>query len=105
MNIINRTDKMGYCLAPKRLVEEKLKVRFMYREEPDNGDDSGWRFFSGDEDDEYVNDPDNIGLYDVSTILAIDRDIGAHLASPAGSAFERENPSAPFAPCSFEAEE
>ena len=103
MLIINRTDKMGYCLAPKRLVDNRLKVRFMYREEPDNEDDSGWRFFSGDEDDEYVNDPENIGLYDVNTILALDKDIGVYLSSPAGSVFERQDSSGPFVPGSFDA--
>ena len=102
MIILNRTDKMGYCLAPKRLVDLGLKVRFMYREKPDDADDSGWRFFSGDEDDEYVNNPDNIGLYDVNTILAIDKDVGPFLGSPDGSAFERDDSAMPFVPCDFD---
>lgn len=46
---------IGYALASKWLVENNMKVRFMYREEPDDTSDSGWRFFSGDESDEYVN--------------------------------------------------
>jgi hypothetical protein len=83
-------------LAPKQLVENKLKVRFMYREEPDNQSDSGWRFFSGFETDEYVNNPDNIGLYDVNTISAIDPDIVSLLNSPVGSSFERESSEWPF---------
>lgn len=86
----------GYALAPKRLVENRLKVCYMYREMPDNGQDSGWRFFSGDESDEYVNDPDNIALYDINTIAAIDPDIVPHLNSPAGSAFERDAAGEPF---------
>ena len=98
MKVLSRTDKMGFALAPKRLVEKGLKVRFMYRETPDNDQDSGWRFFSGEETDEYVNDPDNIGLYDVSTISKIDRDIIPYLNSPIGSAFERENAMDPFVP-------
>ena len=88
--------RMGYALAPIRLVEGKRKVRYMYREEPDNVQDSGWRFFSGDEDDEYVNDPDNIGLYDVNTIADIDPDIIPYLNHPVGSAFEREDGALPF---------
>lgn len=86
----------GYCLAPIVLVEEKKKVRFMYREEPDNSEDSGWRFFSGDETDEYVNNSDNIGLYDVSTVARIDKSIISLLDSPYGKAFEREDASQPF---------
>ena len=44
----------GYVLATKMLVDGKRKVRFMYRETPDNNQDSGWRFFCGDENDEFV---------------------------------------------------
>lgn len=96
MKFFQRIKPMGYALAPKRLVECKLKVRYMYREKPDNAQDSGWRFFSGDETDEYVNDPDNIGLYDVKTIAAIDADIIPFLNRPTGSAFERELDTEPF---------
>lgn len=96
MKVLSRSDRLGYALAPKVLVNSKLRVRFMYREAPDNDSDSGWRFFSGDETDEYVNNPDNIGLYDVSTIVQIDPDIAPYLNAPAGSAFEREDPSKPF---------
>lgn len=90
--------KMGYAFAPKKLVEEKQKIRFMYRENPDNESDSGWRFFSGDETDEYVNNPDNIALYDVNTIAEIDPDIIPFMDSPVDSAFERNNPRDPFKP-------
>lgn len=96
MRIIKRTDKLGFALAPKQLVDNKLKVRFMYREESDNQSDSGWRFFSGFETDEYVNNPDNIGLYDVNTISTIDPDIVPLLNSPVGSSFERESSEQPF---------
>ena len=96
MRIINRTDKVGFALAPKQLVDKKLRVRFMYREQPDNKYDSGWRFFTGFESDELVNNPDNIGLYDVATIIQIDKDIVPYLSSPVGSAFERETPNDPF---------
>ena len=87
---------MGYAFAPKQLVENKLKVRFMYREKPDNDSDSGWRFFSGFESNDYVNDPQNIGIYDVSTIISIDSDIVPFLNSPEGSVFEREDSAQPF---------
>lgn len=96
MKVLSRTFKIGFALAPKNLVDNKCKVRFMYREQPDNEQDSGWRFFSGDETDEYVNDPGNIGLYDVSTIAQIDKDIIPYLDSPIGSAFERERDNDPF---------
>lgn len=96
LKILPQSDKYGYALAPKQLVECGLRVRFMYREQPDNRQDSGWRFFSGFETDEEANNPDNIGLYDVNTIAAIDPDIRPFLDSPAGSVFERERSTEPF---------
>ena len=86
----------GYVFASKRLVEQKRKVRFMYRETPDKAYDRGWRFFSGDETEEYVNDPENIGIYDIQTITEIDPDVLPLLESPVGSMFEREEETEPF---------
>ena len=89
-------ENFGFVLATKMLVDGKRKVRYMYREEASNPQDSGWRFFCGDEDDEYANDPDNIGIYDVNTILDIDKTVLPYLDSTVGVAFEREDESAAF---------
>lgn len=62
----------------------------MYREDPDRDVDSGWRFMSGFEDEAYLNNPDNHGIYDVNTIANYDPDIIPFLDAPTGSAFERE---------------
>ena len=40
------------CIATNRIMVEGNKVGYCYREEPDNGWDSGWRFTAGDESDE-----------------------------------------------------
>lgn len=88
----------GYVLATRFLVDNGRKVRFMYREEPDNESDSGWRFFSGEEDQSYVDDPAHIAVYDIETILKLDRDVEPYLSAPEGSAFEREDASRPFVP-------
>ena len=84
-------EKFGFVLATKMLVDGKRKVRYMYHEETTNSQDSGWRFFCGDEDDDYVNNPDNIAVYDINTILEIDKSIIPYLDSSTGVAFEREN--------------
>ena len=88
-------ERFGYVFATRMLVEQRLPVLFMYREEA-TGDDSGWRFFCGLEDQAYVDDPANIGIYDVETILAIDGSIRPYLSAVPGSAFERHGPGAPF---------
>jgi len=47
----------------------------MYREQPDNDVDSGWRFMAGYETDDYMNNPSNHGIFDVNTIANYDEDI------------------------------
>ncbi|MDR2861872.1 MAG: DUF2185 domain-containing protein [Syntrophobacterales bacterium] len=81
------------CLATDRITVDGAKVGYMYREEPDEESkmpDSGWRFFAGDESDEYVNNPDNSGIYALNTIANYDPDIIPLLASPYGTAFGRD---------------
>ena len=88
-------ENFGYVFATKMLVEKKLPVMFMYREKASNGD-SGWRFFCGQEEQEYVDNPNNIAIYDIETILGIDESIRPYLQSLYGRAYEREDPNAPF---------
>jgi hypothetical protein len=86
----------GACFATDHITVEGRKVAFMYRESPDNDIDSGWRFLSGFESDEYMNDPDNHGIYDVNTIANHDPDIIEFLDAPIGTAFEREEGTGAF---------
>lgn len=80
----------GYVKASKRLVDERLPVRFMYHEQTDDDQNSGWMFFSGTEDQDYADNPDNIKIYDIKTILKIDKTILPYLDAAAGMAFERD---------------
>jgi hypothetical protein len=80
----------GGCFASDHILVDGHKVGFMYRETPDNRLDSGWRFMSGLEDDEFMNEPENLGFYDVNTIANYDPPVVALLDEPIGSAFARE---------------
>lgn len=90
-------NNFGYVMATKMLVDNKRKVRFMYREETSNDQDSGWRFFCGDEDQDYTKDPGNIAIYDIDTIISIDKSITPYLRSVKGTALEREDENGIFA--------
>lgn len=79
----------GGCIATDQISVDGLPVRFMYREESNNSDDSGWRFMSGFEDDAYMADPNNHDIYDVNTIANYDSSIVPFLDAPVGSAFEK----------------
>ena len=78
------------CIATNRITVEGYKVGYCYREEPDGGWDSGWRFTAGDESDEYMDDPNNAGIYKLNTICNDDPDIIPLLNTPAPCAFERD---------------
>ena len=86
----------GTCLASDKITINGQAVRWTYREEPIGDSDSGWRFFAGDESEEYVNDPANFEIYDVNTIANYDEAIVALLDSPAGSSFEKAEGSEEF---------
>ena len=78
------------CIATNRITVEGCKVGYCYREEPDGGWDSGWRFTAGDESEAYMDDPNNAGIYKLNTICNDDPDIIPLLHTLAPCAFERD---------------
>ena len=78
------------CIATNCITVEGRKVGYCYREKPDGNWDSGWRFTAGDESDEYMDDPNNAGIYKLNTICNDDPDIIPLLHTPAPCAFERD---------------
>lgn len=78
------------CIATNRITVEGCKVGYCYREKPDGDWDSGWRFTAGDESEEYMDDPNNAGIYKLNTICNDDPDIIPLLHTPAPCAFARD---------------
>ena len=87
--ILELIPKMGGCFATDKITIEGMQVKYMYREEPDDKIDSGWRFFSGTEDQSYVDNPDNLMIYDVNTIANYDNAIIQYLDCSIGTELER----------------
>jgi hypothetical protein len=88
----------GACIASDMITVDGYPVRFMYRQSPDNEVDSGWRFFSGYEDDAYTSNADNHGIYDVNTIANYDPSITPLLESQEGCVFEKALDAQSFSP-------
>jgi len=86
----------GGCFATDKITVDGLKVGYMYREESDFEADSGWRFFSGTESQEYVDELSHTGVYEVNTIANYDRTIIPYLNYPIGTELERKNDSDKF---------
>lgn len=74
------------CMASNMITEEGWKVGYMYRGEPSKVfPDSGWRFYKGDEDEEYSNNPVNFKIFKLNTICNYDRAIIPYLNMPIGT--------------------
>jgi hypothetical protein len=80
----------GSCIATDMITVAGQRVGYMYREEPGNPSDSGWRFFSGTESQAFVDDPANLELYDVNTIANYDPEIVPLLDAQFPVAFARD---------------
>jgi|SRR5688572_1539871 len=87
--ILRLIPNMGSCIASDRITVDGARIGYMYREQPDNDVDCGWRFLSGDESQEYADTPDNFAIYEVNTICNYDPAIIPLLDAPFGSAFGR----------------
>lgn len=80
---------IGGCFATDRIMVDGEKIGYMYRECPDFEEDSGWRFFAGDESDEYIDNLWHTGIYEVNTVANYDPDIIPYLNTAAPCAFEK----------------
>ena len=89
-NLLPDWEEASGCIATNRITVEGCKVGYCYREKADGDWDSGWRFTAGDESDEYMDDPNNAGIYGLNTICNDDPDIIPLLNTPAPCAFERD---------------
>ncbi|MFR9166417.1 MAG: DUF2185 domain-containing protein [Dysgonomonas sp.] len=56
-----------YAFVSQRAIDNNY-VGFCYRERSDIKIDSGWRFLYGDEDEDYLDNPDNVVVQDLLDI-------------------------------------
>jgi hypothetical protein len=88
-NIKQLIQSIGGCMATDKITVNGELVDFMYREQPDFDSDSGWRFLSGTETQDYANNADNWAIYDTNTIANYDKSIISYLDLPIGTELER----------------
>ena len=76
----------GGCIITKAALNQG--IGYMYRGEPaPNQPDSGWRFFHGDESDDYANDPANVQVVSLNTVCNLCPTVLAFLEAPTNSAY------------------
>lgn len=79
----------GYCYASDMITIDGFPVGFMHREKSEDEDDSGWRFYSGKETDEYVENEHHFMMFDLNYIANYDPAIIPYLKSKKGTELER----------------
>jgi len=79
------------CIASDMITVQGCEVGYMYRDEGETQFDSGWRFFSGQEDQVYADNPENFSFYKLNTIANYDKTIIEFLQLPVGTTLERIN--------------
>jgi hypothetical protein len=80
---------LGGAFATDRITVEGMPVGYMYREAPHRPEDSGWRFFAGDESQAYLADSSKTSIFAVNTIANYDPDIIPYVDNTAPCAFEK----------------
>jgi hypothetical protein len=78
-------------IATDRILCDGYRVSIMLREEALGATDSGWRFFAGDEPEEYISDSANFGNVSLNLIANYAPDIVPLLDAPVGSFFARND--------------
>ena len=63
------------CFVTNNILYEGEKVGYLYREEPDYDDDSGWRITTGTESEEYMDDSNNSSYVSLGAVLGEDDSI------------------------------
>ncbi len=86
-DVMSLLGKLAY--VSKKITEEGWKVGYMFREDPEDDEDSGWRFFAGDEDDDYTRDANNVTFTPVGAILELDPALMSFIVSEPGMEFVR----------------
>lgn len=77
------------CFVTRRVLYDGQPVGYLYREEPEEENDSGWRITAGDEPREYMEDSENVAWVSLGAVLREDESILKLLDAPTGVAYER----------------
>ena len=99
---IRKSDPRWFELAEERAIVSEMvfqqgeAIRWMYREQPDGSEDSGWRVFTGHETREYLDDSKNARFCVIAWLLDFDPTLLPAMRGEVGCAFERDSKDAPW---------
>ncbi|MGN0543829.1 MAG: DUF2185 domain-containing protein [Acutalibacteraceae bacterium] len=73
------------CIASNNLLSEKGELKWCFRESPINNLDSGWRFLSDIDTDEYLADANNSSVCDLNSVIQTEPAILSIINLPVGT--------------------
>ena len=95
-NLVERYIKR--CFVTRRVLDDGERVGYLYREEPDEENDSGWRITANDETEEYMADSKNLAYVSLGAVLSRDDSFRDLLDASVGSAYIRNARTGEFEP-------
>lgn len=86
-----------YALISKLIIDDNHPITWVFRDAPESSDDSGWRILSGEEEEEFFEDPEDsfVGITIVE-LLRHDTSLVPIIESPTNTEFERLNEGSPW---------
>lgn len=90
------------CYVTRRVIDDGCLVGYLYREPPDDEEDSGWRITANDESEDYMDDARNLAYVSVGVVLNLDDSFIDLLDEPVGCAYVRNPETGHFEPCNDE---
>ena len=78
------------------VARQGLSAGWLYRDQPDAGNDSGWRVFSGSEPDDFADRPGNFVEMTLEELVTLDPEVAPVLEAPVGSCYEWDDGSERF---------
>jgi len=76
---------MGGCVVSNNIINGTGKLKWCVRDESANPVDSGWRFFSNIDTDEYLEDAKNMSIWNFDKIVEIEPAVLLIHDMPAGT--------------------
>ena len=93
-NIVDRYT--ARCFVSRRILYEGERVGYLYREEPECDDDSGWRVIAGYETGDYLSESGNTHYVSLGAVLNKDDSFLELLESPVGAYYRRNRETGEF---------
>ena len=83
-----KTHNLGGCVITRSLYEGTSKLKWIFREEPVNPNDNGWRALGDTDTEEYINIPENNLVVDFDRLVEIEPAVLAIYDMPVGTDLE-----------------